>query len=74
MGKPKHKSPSWQEFVKKSPMVSLRSYVVSSVASKPSLGSSWIRLDPLLDKETKYTPEIKYSPPYYISPIEIGLL
>ena len=21
-----------------------------------------------------YTPEIKYSPPYYISPIEIGLL
>ena len=25
-------------------------------------------------KKSNYTPEIKYSPPYYISPIEIGLL
>ena len=37
----------------------------------PSTKSSYHTVNP---GSVMYTPEIKYSPPYYISPIEIGLL
>ena len=51
--------------------------VQAKVPVMPPLERALVTLDLLgliVLVRKKYTPEIKYSPPYYISPIEIGLL